>query len=352
MNAVELKKIFALVQWVGGKFDKTYTPGIPIEWIRDFDVKNFSPLEDEETYLIEWRHNKPIRPKNGWKIFDARVLKISHNIKALNNEATLLEGTITPLKSKKNQETSSKKRNFENGSDDTEVGASTSNHSSSKKLKQGSKAAKKNKKAADERNIPCQVIEDSYVSSGDDEIPEVIQQNDPNDVPVNHQNDRNNEMIMNKLSELCAEVKDIKQTQAVLIQAQNNRPNHHGDENEPVEIGHQGSNVFIPRKQWETADSRDTFQGMGRSLVAALFPDEILLASNLRGGASKINKDAPVRPALDQNVIKAIEEAVMNKFPRNYKRALFGMAINNMLEEKRRKNRAVAEPDEVEEEVQ
>lgn len=46
---------------------------------------------------------------------------------------------------------------------------------------------------------------------------------------------------------------------------------------------------------------------MGSSLIQALFPTEVLLESNLRGNKSKIDKNAPRRPALDQNEVTAVE---------------------------------------------
>lgn len=77
--------------------------------------------------------------------------------------------------------------------------------------------------------------------------------------------------------------------------------------NSKVELGKAGSNIFVQRCQWDTADSQSTFQGMGRSLVQTLFPDEVLLRSNYRGGSSKIVKNAAKRPSLDSGIMKAIK---------------------------------------------
>ncbi|KAH0549972.1 hypothetical protein KQX54_016406 [Cotesia glomerata] len=78
---------------------------------------------------------------------------------------------------------------------------------------------------------------------------------------------------------------------------------------------------------------------MGRSLVRALFPDEVLLRSNYRGGSSKIDKNAAKRPSLDSGIMKAIKEPVMQKFPNDFKQVLFGMVINNVMTELRRQNK-------------
>ncbi|CAD6240937.1 GSCOCG00012597001-RA-CDS, partial [Cotesia congregata] len=104
-------------------------------------------------------------------------------------------------------------------------------------------------------------------------------------------------------------------------------------------LGEVNSNVFVQRRQWDTAHSQSTFQGMGRSLVRALFPDDVLLRSNYRGGSSKIDKNAAKRPSLDSGIMKAIKESVMHKFPNDFKQVLFGMAINNVMTELRRQNK-------------
>ncbi|KAH0557517.1 hypothetical protein KQX54_014837 [Cotesia glomerata] len=109
-----------------------------------------------------------------------------------------------------------------------------------------------------------------------------------------------------------------------------------------VEIGHEGSGVLVSRAQWETANSRNSFQNMAVSLVSSLFENEVLLASNLRGGKSRIDKNAQRKPGLDATIISAITETVKNKFPADYKRTLFGMAINNHLTDLRRKNKVAA----------
>lgn len=76
----EEKKIFALVKWIGGAFDNTFTPAVPVEWIKDFDPQNFMPEDEDEdlSYVVEWRENKKGRkPKSGWKCYDAQIIAIS-----------------------------------------------------------------------------------------------------------------------------------------------------------------------------------------------------------------------------------------------------------------------------------
>lgn len=75
-----MKPKFALVQWIGGEYDATYTAGIPSEWIMDFDVNKFDPKTEPEdhSYVVEWRESKSSRmPKRGWRYYDAKVVQVS-----------------------------------------------------------------------------------------------------------------------------------------------------------------------------------------------------------------------------------------------------------------------------------
>lgn len=73
-----------------------------------------------------------------------------------------------------------------------------------------------------------------------------------------------------------------------------------------VEIGRPGSNVCITADQWDTAADKSTFTQMTSSLLVALFPEEVLLESNLRGGKSKIDKSAEHLMALDAKILKSL----------------------------------------------
>ncbi|CAG5071783.1 Protein of unknown function [Cotesia congregata] len=76
--SVPTKPMLALVQWIGGDYDKTYTPGVPVDWIFDFDLLTFDPTNEDESYVIEWRESKKNNKlTQSWKYFDARVVKTS-----------------------------------------------------------------------------------------------------------------------------------------------------------------------------------------------------------------------------------------------------------------------------------
>lgn len=42
------KPMLALVQWIGGVYDKTYTPGVVVDWILDFDPLTFDSTNGDK----------------------------------------------------------------------------------------------------------------------------------------------------------------------------------------------------------------------------------------------------------------------------------------------------------------
>lgn len=72
------KPILALLQWIGGEFDGALTVGVPIDWVLNFDHDTFDPDDEDNSYVVEWRETKNNKkPKKGYNLYDARVLKIS-----------------------------------------------------------------------------------------------------------------------------------------------------------------------------------------------------------------------------------------------------------------------------------
>ncbi len=71
---------YALVKWLSGENEGTYTHNVPMEWIRDFD-----PVKDvcfEESYIVEWR--RPPMPRAGWDVYDCEVLEVSGECTSLS----------------------------------------------------------------------------------------------------------------------------------------------------------------------------------------------------------------------------------------------------------------------------
>lgn len=70
-----------------------------------------------------------------------------------------------------------------------------------------------------------------------------------------------------------------------------------------------GSGVKVRNRDWKLALSRPTFTAMGLTLLTILFPHEVLLRSNLKGGPSKIKKtdgNKAVFTALNPRILSAL----------------------------------------------
>ncbi|XP_044597326.1 uncharacterized protein LOC123273907 [Cotesia glomerata] len=269
------------------------------------------------------------------------------SLKSLEKQLALLEGLVSPLRPERTLEEirknfkSSVKRTLEDDFNDFGAEQSRISELSEKRKK------KKNFTAGEQDEIQNQP-RDNGENSDAIEDPETheIEEEPPiahEDFISNEQIHQDNQSIKQVLKDLVSEIRTIKESQTQILQRQLGNQNLQPELNAQVEIGHPGSNVFVRRNQWDTADSRDTFQSMGVSLVKALYEEDVLLRSNLKGGASKIDKNAPQRPGLDKNILAAIKEAVKQKFPAEFKQSLFGMAINNMMTDMRKKTQAAAD---------
>lgn len=78
-----------------------------------------------------------------------------------------------------------------------------------------------------------------------------------------------------------------------------------------VEVGKPGSGITVSELEWTSAISRGTYTAMATALLTALFPMEVLLKSNYKGGKCKIKKSetglqVPHYEALDPLTVKAI----------------------------------------------
>lgn len=69
--------MYALVRWIGGEDDKNYTPGIPIDWIKGFNVNDLKSkgFDESASYVVEWHTSK--KPPGGWLVYDAYVIEVS-----------------------------------------------------------------------------------------------------------------------------------------------------------------------------------------------------------------------------------------------------------------------------------
>jgi hypothetical protein len=72
--------MYALVKWIGGTDDKTYTSGIPTDWIIGFKSADYMNDDHDvtESYVVEWRDTKR-KPSGGWKCYDCHIVLVSGN---------------------------------------------------------------------------------------------------------------------------------------------------------------------------------------------------------------------------------------------------------------------------------
>ncbi|KAH0563555.1 hypothetical protein KQX54_001815 [Cotesia glomerata] len=78
-----------------------------------------------------------------------------------------------------------------------------------------------------------------------------------------------------------------------------------------VELGYEGSNVFITDDQWRDAKRKNSFTSMATSLLVSTFSPEVLLISNYKGGKSKnTDEKAPKYEAFDPKIVNAIKGTI------------------------------------------
>jgi len=73
------KQLHALIKWIE---DDTYTPGVPIEWIKYFDYDSYlsGNYDLTRSVPIEWRNMKK-EPRGGWPCYDGLVIDASGKLK-------------------------------------------------------------------------------------------------------------------------------------------------------------------------------------------------------------------------------------------------------------------------------
>ena len=68
------KQLYALIKWIE---DDTYTPGVPIEWIKFFNYDSYlSGKYSTQSVPVEWRDTRK-EPRGGWPCYDGLIVKVS-----------------------------------------------------------------------------------------------------------------------------------------------------------------------------------------------------------------------------------------------------------------------------------
>ncbi|XP_015118403.1 uncharacterized protein LOC107042046 [Diachasma alloeum] len=109
-----------------------------------------------------------------------------------------------------------------------------------------------------------------------------------------------------------------------------------------VELGQRGSGVRVTMTQWNASKDMRTFTGMA-NLVLAVFDPDVLLISNVKGGASKIRKreeNPPRHSKLDARILEAVAVTVRREFPNSFNTTEMNRAINVKLTKLRALDRA------------
>lgn len=72
------EKMLSLLKWTQGEDKGTYTVGIPIEWIKRFNIDDFrnEKYDPQKEFAVEWRDQKK-EPCGGWNCFLAQVIHVS-----------------------------------------------------------------------------------------------------------------------------------------------------------------------------------------------------------------------------------------------------------------------------------
>ncbi|KAF7994239.1 hypothetical protein HCN44_003329 [Aphidius gifuensis] len=257
------KAYLALVKWVGGKYKDSFTPGVPVSWIENFDRKkfdNYNKDNDEIIYTVEWKEKKI------FKKYKVNVIMISDKMSELENKIKILDGDVSPKALKPNtlaQYYLKKQKLFDDDENEKENDISQQKKKSTK---------------YDIYNCYCLIV--YYI---------------------------------------------------VFLK---------------IEIGQPGSDVTVTDLQWTTAISRGSYKFMSTSLVMSLFPMNVLLKSNYKGGKCKIKKDETPQKltALDTRIVDAIKYSVQRKFKNTFTLVGFGQAINSKLHKLRSTQNQSKEP--------
>lgn len=83
-------KKFALIKWLTGDEQGTFTPGVPLDWIVRFEEKKYLTEPAGTTYVVEWRSGR--KPKGGWNCYDVVIVAISGIFSNSNSSIAKLHG--------------------------------------------------------------------------------------------------------------------------------------------------------------------------------------------------------------------------------------------------------------------
>ncbi|XP_074108429.1 uncharacterized protein LOC141533437 [Cotesia typhae] len=214
-------------------------------------------------YVVKWHDTKKM-PLGGWKCYHAMVIDISKSIETLEKKLNALEGVKSPGPSVKPVEVINDSSS-DNDIKEIEKEKDREVDNTKKKLRFSITSDEKDSNdvvvlsITEDLNNPTQISKAEHGHSSKDNL-------------MSEESQRNKRPVISPHT--C----DTDQKKQKLKQSKSPKLK---------ELGHQGSGVWISREQWNDAKSKPFFAAMTASLLASVFPKEILLKSNYKGGASK-----------------------------------------------------------------
>ncbi|KAH0539953.1 hypothetical protein KQX54_010295 [Cotesia glomerata] len=288
------------------------TAGIDVRHINDFDLDEYhnENHDPKAVYVIEW-HDSVKMPLGGWKCYQAMVIDVSKSIKTLEKKLEALEGVKSPGPSVKPVEVL-EQTDF---SEDIEVVKTLTTENPKKTLRFSDDI--KNIKTSDKEVAIIKEIPYGDLNSAKEQPGEGSTSNhqlgDSNKEALYEDKLKANKRPSNFHLPPSGDPKKCKPVKSAKMK----------------ELGHEGSGVWITRDQWDEAKRKNSFTAMTGSLLSSVFPVDVLLKSNYKGGSSKNTefKDKKYK-ALDEKLLRVIRETVQEKH-KDFKDGPFGTAVNN-----------------------
>ncbi|KAH0549687.1 hypothetical protein KQX54_012501 [Cotesia glomerata] len=280
--------MWALIKWVGGEDDKKMTAGININHIKNFNCEQFlnDDLDPDKVYVIEWRDTKKM-PLGGWNCYLGKVLAVSHSIKILEKKIDIMDGIRSPRRIVCEVDIENVTASISDSEDDTRIETNNSEL-------EGQNSKKKLRFSTNEDEI--QFIESTSDETATD--PKKSNENLSNsnvtntatkstEAPVSTQFvtkeyfDKTMRKVKNFMK-LATESKSFNMDKKFSLSKNKKSEIKKRTERAQVELGHEGSGVFIERYQWDAALRANSFMSMAISLLCSAFSEEGLLVKSVK----------------------------------------------------------------------
>ncbi|KAF7996078.1 hypothetical protein HCN44_009916 [Aphidius gifuensis] len=278
------EKLYALVKWTNGEDIGKFTVGINVNHIKQFNVKEFKngKTNPGKIWTIEWHATKD-KPLGGWNCYPAltnldpyetpEVKSIRINPKLcrkldLNEKEDDLQKEKPKRMKKENQVNEQNQQLI-----DYQV-----NSSSSSSLSLSPDLS--DEKFITQKDLHTALLPIHNILA---KIPNIIQE------ALSTKNSKNNP---NTSDSLVKNETDKPKTSTSSNKITSEEKKNSDSNTKLMKELFEDTNIWIPKVVWLTAKEKKTFTAMATTLVPAVFSREELIHSNVRGGISKVKKDA------------------------------------------------------------